>query len=162
MDILDEDLLNFWRSLNSFGVKYIMIGGFAVNLHGFSRVTADVDIWLKDEIENRQRLGKALEQFGYGKNSFEEIDFVPGWSDLFIGSGIRLDILTTMIGLENITFDEAFLEAYIANIEEVSVPFLHINQLIQNKKTTGRPKDLIDVIELEKIIELNKNNNQPE
>ena len=162
MDILDEDLLNFWRSLNSFDVKYIMIGGFAVNLHGFSRVTADVDIWLKDEIDNRQRLGDALEQFGYGKNSFEEIDFVPGWSDLFIGSGIRLDILTTMVGLENISFDEALQQSYIANIEEVSVPFLHINQLIQNKKTVGRPKDLIDVIELEKIISQNRKHNQTE
>ena len=44
MDILDEDLINFWKSLNQFEVKYIMIGGFVVNLHGFSRTTGDIDI----------------------------------------------------------------------------------------------------------------------
>jgi hypothetical protein len=60
MDVLDNDLISFWKSLNQYDVKYIMIGGFAVNLHGFSRTTGDLDIWLKDEIRNRKNLGKAL------------------------------------------------------------------------------------------------------
>jgi hypothetical protein len=154
MDIFDEDLLNFWRSLNEFDVKYIMIGGFAINLHGFNRATNDIDIWLKDETSNRIKLGKALEQFGYGELSFEELDFVPGRTDFYIGSGIRLDIITTMKGLENISFDDALTHASIANIQDVKVPFLHINQLIKNKKATNRPKDIIDVLELEKIIKI--------
>jgi hypothetical protein len=154
MDILDNDLINFWKSLNQYDVKYIMIGGFAVNLHGFSRATGDLDIWLKDEIRNRINLGKSLVQFGYGDLSFEDLDFVPGWTDFYIGSGVRLDIITTMIGLENISFDEALSHADIAQIYDVKVPFLHINQLIQNKKATNRSKDMIDVIELEKIIKI--------
>jgi hypothetical protein len=154
MDILDNDLINFWKSLNKFNVAYIMIGGFAVNLHGFSRTTGDLDIWLKDEVSNRRNLGKALIQFGYDELTFEKIDFVPGWTDFYIGSGIRLDIVTTMVGLENISFDQAFAQATIAEIVDVQVPFLHINQLIKNKKATNRPKDIIDVIELEKIIKL--------
>lgn len=154
MDIFDEDLINFWKSLNQFDVKYIMTGGFAVNLHGFYRVTNDIDIWLKDDNENRSKLGKALEQFGYGELSFEELDFVPGWTDFYIGSGVRLDILTTMAGLENISFDDALTHASIAHIQDVKVPFLHINQLIKNKKITNRPKDIIDVLELEKIIKI--------
>ena len=154
MDILDEELINFWRSLNKYDVKYIMIGGFAVNLHGFSRATNDIDIWLKNEIINRKNLGKALNQFGYGELSFEELDFVPGWSDFFIGTGVRLDIITTMVGLENISFDEALAHANIAQIYDVKVPFLHINQLIQNKKSINRPKDVIDVAELEKIVKI--------
>ena len=154
MDILDEDLINFWKSMDLYGVKYIMVGGFAVNLHGFTRTTNDIDVWLQDEINNRKNLGKALEQFGYGEFSFEELDFVPGWTDFYIGSGIRLDILTTMIGLENITFEEALSSASIAQIQDVKVPFLHINQLIKNKKAANRPKDIIDVIELEKIIKI--------
>jgi hypothetical protein len=154
MDILDEELISFWKLLNQFNVKYIMIGGFAVNLHGFSRTTGDLDIWLKDEIENRKNLGKALEKFGYGELSFQNLDFVPGWTDFFIGSGIRLDIITTMIGLENISFDQALEEANIAQIFDVKVPFLHINQLIKNKRAVNRPKDMIDIEELEKIINL--------
>lgn len=154
MDIFDEELINFWKSLNQFDVKYIMIGGFAVNLHGFSRATNDIDVWFKDEKKNRKNLGKALEQFGYGELSFEELNFVPGWTDFYIGSGVRLDIITSMVGLENISFDDALAHASIAQIYNLSVPFLHINQLIKNKKATNRPKDIIDVAELEKIIKL--------
>lgn len=131
-----------------------MIGGFAVNLHGFPRATNDIDIWLKDEVGNRKNLGKALEQFGYGELSFNDLDFVPGWTDFYIGAGVRLDIMTTMVGLENISFDEAYSHASMAYIENLKVPFLHINQLIKNKKATNRPKDIIDVMELEKIIQI--------
>lgn len=151
MDILDKDLINFWKSLNQYDVKYIMIGGFAVNLHGFSRATGDLDIWLKDDSNNRKNLGKALVQFGYGELSFEDLDFLSGWTDFYIGSGVRLDIFTTMIGLENVSFDEALDHADIAQIFDVKVPFLQINQLVKNKKATKRPKDMIDVIELQKL-----------
>nr|MDQ6904887.1 hypothetical protein [Bacteroidota bacterium] len=133
-------------------VQYIMIGGFAVNLHGFSRTTGDLDIWLKDDRSNRINLGKALEQFGYGDISFEDIEFTPGWSNLFIGNGISLDIMTSMVGLEDISFENALADASVAQIFGVQIPFLHINQLIQNKKVTDRPKDKIDIIELQKII----------
>ena len=51
MDIMDENLLDFWKSLNYFGVNYIMVGGVAVNLHGYSRITKDIDVWIKDTNE---------------------------------------------------------------------------------------------------------------
>lgn len=134
MDILDNDLITFWKSLNQYDVKYIMIGGFAVNLHGFSRTRGDLDIWLKDEIDNRNNLGKARKQFGYDELPLEELNFVPGWTDFYIGSGVRLDIITKMIGLENISFDDALKHAEIALIYDVKVPFLHISQLIKIEK----------------------------
>jgi hypothetical protein len=93
-------------------------------------------------------------QFGYEELSFEDLDFVAGWTDFYIGSGVRLDIFTAMIGLENISFDEALSQANIAQVFDVKVPFLHINQLIKNKKATNGPKDIIDVMELEKIVRL--------
>lgn len=154
MDNFDNELIDFWKSLNKCNVAYIMIGGFAVNLHGFARTTGDIDIWLKDEVRNRRNLGKALTQFGYDENTFDKIDFVPGWTDFYIGIGLRLDIITTMVGLENISFDEALADATVAEILDVKVPFVNINQLIRNKKATNRPKDIIDVIELEKIRKL--------
>jgi hypothetical protein len=154
MENLDNELVDFWKSLNEWNVAYLMIGGFAVNLHGFPRTTGDIDIWLKDEAGNRRNLGKALTKFGYDENAFDDIDFVPGWTDFYIGSGLRLDIITTMAGLENISFDEALSEATIAEIVDVKVPFVNIDQLIRNKKATNRPKDIIDVIELEKIRKL--------
>jgi hypothetical protein len=151
MDILDEDLLKFWAGLNKYHVQYIMVGGFAVNLYGYSRATNDVDLWLKDEKVNRVNLGKAFEEIGYGEISFENIQFVPGWTNFHIGSGIQLDIMTSMKGLEDLSFDECLQMATVAEIMGVKVPFLHINHLIANKKIVNRPKDQTDVIELEKI-----------
>ena len=55
MDIFDEEIVNLWRLLYKHHVRYIMVGGFATNLHGFSRITADADIWLEDNLENRKR-----------------------------------------------------------------------------------------------------------
>lgn len=156
MDIYDEDMLRFWHSLADCDVKYIMVGGFAANMHGFSRTTKDIDIWVKDDKPNRQNLGKAMTVFGYESLAWEEMQFVPGWTDFYIGNGIILDILIKMKGLEGCTFDQCFLLARIATIENIKIPFLHINHLIANKKAVNRPKDQIDVIELEKIKLLRK------
>jgi len=156
MDILDEELLKFWQSLNNNQVKYIMVGGFAVNMHGYSRATNDIDVWLKDEINNRRNLGRAMKQFGYGDLLWDEIQFVPGWTEFYVGPGIMLDIMTTMKGIEDISFEQALEQATIATIKNIQVPFLHINQLISNKKAVNRPKDQLDVIELEKINILRK------
>lgn len=60
MDIFDEDLLEFWEILNKNNVRYIMIGGFAVNMQGFMRATGDVDLWLQDELQNRRNLRRAF------------------------------------------------------------------------------------------------------
>jgi hypothetical protein len=154
MDILDESLLDFWKSLNDNNVFYIMVGGFAVNMHGFTRTTNDIDLWLKDTIDNRQNFGKAMIQFGYEGLSWEEIQFIPGWSDFYIEAGIRLDIMIDMKGLTDISYDVAYNSANIAQIEGLHIPFLNMTHLIANKKAVNRSKDQIDVIELEKIKKL--------
>lgn len=151
MDVMDENLLNFWKALNHYSVDYIMVGGLAVNLHGFSRTTNDINIWIKDVLENRKQLGLVFSQFGYADINLEKFEFIPGWTDFHIGSGVHLDILINMVGLESYSFDECLNKASIAEIDNIKIPFLHINQLIANKKAINRPKDQIDVLELEKI-----------
>ena len=74
----------------------------------------------------------------------------------YIGNGLELDILISMKGLEGLTFDLCLNLAKVAEIENIKVPFLNINHLILNKKTVNRPKDQLDVVELEKIIQLRK------
>lgn len=159
MDILGEELLQFWKGLNENNVRYIMVGGFATRFHGYNRSTDDIDMWLEDTVENRRNLRKAFKELGYGDfTSMEMMQFVPGWTNFHIGSGIELDIMTEMKGLENIPFNECLDMASIAELENVKVPFLHINHLIENKKIVNRPKDQIDVIELEKIRKIRKEN----
>lgn len=84
----------------------------------------------------------------------EYMQFVPGWTDFHLNNNFRLDILVEMKGLEGYSFDECLQMASVADIEGVSVPFLHINQLIENKKVVNRPKDQIDVLALEQIRKL--------
>jgi hypothetical protein len=135
VDIFDEEILNFWRALQEYNVQYIMVGGYATNLHGYQRFTGDLDIWLKDTLENRKQLRKAFVKCDMGDYPLiETMQFILGWTDFHLNNGLRLDILIEMKGLEGYTFDECLEMASIADIDSVNVPFLHINQLIENKK----------------------------
>jgi hypothetical protein len=78
------------------------------------------------------------------------MQFIPGWTDFQLNMGFKLDIMTTVKGLENIGFEECYQYALIAEIEGVHVRFLHYNHL-DCKKAADRPRDLLDIEELEKI-----------
>jgi hypothetical protein len=152
VDIIDSEILNLWKAFNERGFQYILVGGFATNLNGFSRTTADLDIWLKDTTENRKHLRQALKQVGLGDiNQIEEMDFIPGWTSIRLDSGIELDLMSYIKGFGQETFDECYKAASTAIILDVPIKFLHINHLISSKKACDRPIDRIDVLELERI-----------
>jgi hypothetical protein len=154
MDVLDEELLKFWEILNKNKVKYIMVGGLATLMHGYNRVTEDLDMWIDDTLDNRIKLRLAFKELEYGDYpSIETMQFVPGWTT-FYAAGIELDIMTEMKGLENLSFEECLALAKIGDLNGIRVPFLHINHLIENKKVVNRPKDQMDVMHLEKIRQL--------
>lgn len=155
MDVFDEEILKFWKALQDYEVKYILIGGYAINFHGYQRFTEDLDIWLEDTLDNWRKLRKVFIKCEMGDYStIEHIQFVPGWTDFHLNNNLRLDILIDMKGLEGYSFDECLQLASVADIEGIKIPFLHINQLIENKKLVNRPKDQIDVIALEEIKKL--------
>jgi hypothetical protein len=89
----------------------------------------------------------------------ESMHFIAGWTNFHLKNGLQLDIVAEMKGLEKYSFNECYSLAAIAEIDDVQIPFLHINHLILNKKEVGREKDLLDVIYLEKIKKLQANNN---
>ena len=152
MDILDADILNFWQCLYQNDVRYIMVGGFAINLHGYSRATKDIDIWIDDTLENRKNLRKALKEQGSGDyEPIETMQFIPGWTNFQLNMGFILDVMVQVKGLNEIGFDECYKYAVVAEIETIPVKFLHYNHLITCKKAAGRPRDLSDIEELEKI-----------
>ncbi len=155
MDVFDDEILKLWRSLLNNKVNFIMIGGVATNLHGFHRTTDDIDIWIKDSLANRKNLRKAFNEYGLGDYKLLEImEFIPGWTDFHLDNSLRMDIMTSVKGLEEYGFDKSFEYASIATIYDLEIPFLHINQLIEAKKAANRPKDQIDIIELENIKKL--------
>ena len=80
---------------------------WAGHLHGYQRFTGDIDIWLKDTLENRQALRKAFVNCNMGDYPIiEYMQFIPGWTEFYLNNGLRLDILVDMKGLEEYTFDE--------------------------------------------------------
>lgn len=108
-----------------------------------------------DDEVNRDKLRIAFREYGMGDYfMLKTLQIVPGWTDFRLNNGLKLDLLIDMKGLEGYTFDECHQVAVIADIEGISIPFLHINHLIANKKAVNRPKDQIDVIYLEKIKKL--------
>ncbi len=157
MDLFDEELINFWTSLNKYEVKYIMIGGVATNLHGYQRSTDDIDVWIDDTQENRTKFRLALKEYSQVDYfMIETLQIVPGWTNFSLNNGTRLDLMVSVKGLEELPFDEYYSLAAIADLGSVKVPFLHINHLIDSKKAANRPKDQTDVIYLEKIKQLLK------
>ena len=138
------------------------MGGFATNFHGYQRFTGDVDIYLEDTLPNRRRLRKAYKAYcSIDFESFETIQFVPGWVEFPLKDGTRLDIMTSMLGVEA-AFEECLQSARIAEIDGIKIPVLNIQHLINNKKAVGRPKDQLDVLNLERILkQLNKGDKEP-
>ncbi|MBC7937731.1 MAG: hypothetical protein H7Y86_20470 [Rhizobacter sp.] len=161
MDVFDEAVIGFWKALNDNNVLYIMVGGFATNLHGYQRTTDDIDILLEDSVDNRKLFRQAfLDYTGIDYFMLETMQFVPGWSPFKLNNGFQLDILIMpMKGLEEFTFNDCYKVASQAEISGLKIPFLHINQLIANKKAVNRPKDQVDVIGLENVIRLSEKEN---
>lgn len=147
-----DEMMLLVQSFEDFGVKYLIIGGFAVNRHGYKRTTGDIDFYLKDSPQNRLNLINALDKMGYGR--FEPLLTAPilaGYCEIMLDSGIYADLMTDIPGLEQKNFDEYYAMALSDKMEGFEIRFIHYQHLIQNKLATGRNKDLLDVEELQKI-----------
>lgn len=149
---MNEQIVAIWNSFFENKVKYITIGGFAVNIYGYNRNTGDVDIYLEDTIENRINLRKALKSINLGDfETIETMQFIPGWTDFTLSYGLRLDIMTTVKGLEDKSFESLLEEATVLQIGNTPVYFIDYDNLIVAKKAANRPKDILDIEELEKL-----------
>jgi hypothetical protein len=156
MDIFDEDLLLFWKSLADNNISYIMVGKFAASIHGHLGFSQFLEVWIRNTKANRENFAKVMNQYGYNELLWGDVDFAINSSSFNIGNGLKLELFINMKGLEGYSFDECLQMATIAEIEKVKIPFLHINHLIANKKAVNRPKDKLDVTALEKIVQLRK------
>ncbi|MBN8674671.1 MAG: hypothetical protein J0L56_11080 [Chitinophagales bacterium] len=150
-DIFQEDFRDFLKALNDQEVKYIMVGGLAVVLHGHARVTGDMDIWVECTEENYTRLTRAFEQFHMPvfDMSLEKFLNVKE-SDVFSfgRNPVGIDIMTAVKGLN---FDEAYRLSTLFDDEDLLIRVIHINHLVEAKKAAGRLKDLDDINQLQKL-----------
>ncbi len=145
--MLNQDFKEFIQSLNDNRVRYLVIGGYAVALHGHPRYTKDLDVWIEMKPDNAAKMVKALAQFGFASLGLKAEDFlVP---DQIIQLGYppnRIDVLSTLEGIE---FESCFTSRVQVKIDAVTVNFIDLENLKRNKKATGRTQDLADLENLE-------------
>lgn len=145
--MLNRDFREFVESLNDNRVRYLVIGGYAVALHGHPRYTKDLDIWVEMNPENAARLIKALEQFGFGSLELQAADFlIP---DQIIQLGYppkRIDLLTSAAGVD---FASCYTARIEVEIDDVTVVFIDLENLKKNKRAAGRLQDLADLENLQ-------------
>jgi len=148
----EADIINIWKSLHDNEVRYLTIGGFAVIIHGYNRTTGDLDILVENSLDNRKKLRKALKDIGFGDfEQIESMEFIPGWTDFIVGPGLRLDVMTSVKGVDEKDFDELYRFSETTVIENIPVRVIDYKNLIRTKQATGRTKDQLDIEELEKI-----------
>jgi hypothetical protein len=146
--LLSKDLREFLALLNSNGVEYLVVGGFAVSYHGFARYTADLDFFVRASEPNSRRMLAALVQFGFGNVGIQAEDFQSPGKVIQLGvQPNRIDILTSISG---VSFDDAWQYRTAGALDGVATQFIGREALIRNKESTGRAKDLGDVEELRK------------
>ena len=90
----------------------------------------------------------------------DRMQIIPGWTNFTLNSGFKLDLQINMKGLEEYSFDQCYQLANVADLNGVTIHFLHINHLLTNKRAVNRPKDQVDVIYLEKIMDIQKRSGQ--
>jgi hypothetical protein len=140
---LPEDWRQFIESLNSNEVEYVVVGAVALAHHGFSRYTGDLDILVRNTIDNSKRLESALAEFGFGVLGLKAADFVDAYRVIQLGvAPNRIDLLTSLTG---VTFDEAWASRVETTIETTLVNFIGREALIRNKRLTGRAQDKADL-----------------
>ena len=147
--MLSNDYKDMLLALSEEDVKFLLIGAYAMASHGYPRTTMDIDFWVMPSPENAEAVLRALTRYGAPLQGLTAADFQEPGIIFQIGvAPQRVDILTSASGLN---FDETLRRSAECTIDGVCVRVPCIDDLIQNKKATGRPKDLVDVTALEAL-----------
>ena len=132
-------------------VKFLVIGGHAVNAYGIPRFTGDLDVFIRNSPANSERVFRALVAFGAPLEELSPIDFCGNSEEVFqigVEPG-RVDILQ---GISGVDFESAWERRSLFEVEEgLKTPFISLEDLLMNKDATGRPQDIADAARLRKM-----------
>jgi len=144
-DLFHKDFRDFITALNDQQVKYLLVGGYAVILHGYARTTGDLDIWVERTSSNYQHLKSAFEQFGMSVFEMTEDNFLshPDCEVFTYGEPpVAIDLMIKVKGLD---FETCYSQSDLFEEGAFKVRTLDLKSLILSKKATGRSKDLNDL-----------------
>jgi hypothetical protein len=142
---MNPDFEEFLLALSDAGVRFLVVGAHALAIHGVVRATGDIDIWIERSRENAERVWNALESFGAPVEALGISRADLEMPDVVIQLGVpprRIDLLT---GVSGLTFEGAWADRVLFESGSITVPFLSRAQLLLNKRSTGRLKDLADL-----------------
>ena len=148
--ILEKDFEDFVKLLNKYNVAYMVVGGYALALHGKPRHTGDLDIWIDVSEDNAAKLVLVLHEFGMGSIGLEKEDFLkPGFMSQIGYPPLRIDILNSIDG---VSFSEAILGMQIIHLDDdLFLNYIGLDDFLINKQASGRKQDLADIREIKKL-----------
>lgn len=147
--MLAKDFKEFVQLLTKHKAEYIIVGGYAVGIHGYPRFTGDLDIWLNPVEDNAIKVLKAVNEFGFSSYGLKKEDFTKRGNVIQLGyPPIRIDLLTE---LDGVAFDDCYKNIELIELNDVILKVISYDDLVKNKKATGRYKDLDDLENLKKV-----------
>ena len=146
---VDPNFVEFLGLLIDRKVKFLVVGGYAVNYYGYPRYTGDIDIWLWTDPHNAVKVVEAIKEFGLDVLGVRTDDLTRPYQVIQMGyEPARIDLLTSVDGVD---FSQCYGSATLVEVERLDVPFISLEDLLTAKRATGRAKDLADVEGLEKV-----------
>lgn len=140
---VNPDFRDLFAALNAAEARYLLVGGYAVAFHAQPRFTKDLDVWTDPDPANAARVFEALRHFGAPLHELTASDLARPETIFQIGvPPNRIDIVTAIDG---VGFPEAWPEHVETTYGDQIVPVIGRRQLVQNKRASGRPQDLLDL-----------------
>ncbi len=140
---LPTEFKEFLRSFIDHDVEYLLIRGYAVGYHGYPRATADIDVWVACKESNADRIVEALKTFGFDVPELTPALFLEEHRIVRMGRApLRIEISMSVDGVE---FEACYRERIVDTIEGLEISIISLEHLKQNKRASGRLKDLADL-----------------
>jgi len=141
--MFSQDFKEFIELLIKNKAEYLIVGGYAVGIHGHPRYTGDLDIWLNPTLQNAALILKSVNEFGFSSFNLRSEDFTKPGNVIQLGyPPLRIDLLTEIDG---VAFSECFENRKEVKIDNLKVNFIGYADLLKNKKESGRPRDIDDI-----------------
>ena len=141
--MFSQDFKELVELLIKYKTEYLIVGGYAVGIHGHPRYTGDLDIWLNPTLENAEKVILCVNDFGFASVGLKVSDFTKEGNIIQLGfPPLRIDLLTEIDGVK---FNECYNNRKEVEIEDIIVNFIGYWDLLENKKKSGRHKDLDDI-----------------
>ncbi len=147
--LTNRDFRELLSTFRNFNVRFLVVGGYAVMRYAEPRFTKDLDLWVGVDPDNARRTYEALKAFGAPLANLSPADFTDPKSFYQMGKPpLRVDIMFFLTGME---FEPCWAKREDVELDGTTIPFISLDDLIAAKKALGRPQDLLDVANLEKV-----------